>query len=379
MQTVARSILASWDTRVPAFVEVQSVPKCPFGSVRLGERADDFFSKARKLDLKLIPVVRITYGRRRTSVISRIIATDQRGVCFRLTREDLRRPDLRERLIALLEVLGVASEATDLVVDLHAVNDQGYDLMVLCALIPMLNEWRSFTVVGGAYPASLANCEYGPNWIPRFEWRSYVREVRRDLPRRPRYGDYGVRNPEPFDPDRHPTPSAIIRYALEDLWLVMKGKPLVPKNPQPDDPSPYIQFPAMAALIETMRDGTGKPCYKGAGFSTGDQYLHRMAEKFRNGQGHGKGNTGGSTEWMRAALNHHFTLTVVQIANLSVALDTPAHAPVAAEAGPLQPTEHTIGHVASPPDRGRRPAGRGQPVLPVARGAELPRKRPLTD
>jgi hypothetical protein len=336
----ADTVWFSWGPILPVFVELKVLPTAELLAIGLSHQTERLFGAARHRDLKWVPVVRLTYGPSRQAAIRRVVAADRRGICIRLTRLDLVRPTLHADLEALLKSLRTTPEDADLVLDLHIVGEAGFDLMVACAQLPLLDRWRSFTVVGGAFPSGLAKLERGTNWIERWEWRMWSNQVRRDLPRRPAYGDYTTLHPVPFDPARHPNPCANIRYTTERHWIVMKGQQLVPREEQPSDPRRHEQFPAMACLLEDMRDQNKQPYYKSESFSFGDEYIHKMANKFREGQASGRGNTGSTTTWLTAGVNHHLTYAVIQIANLIASSNSPGHGNVAGPAAQPPQGEH---------------------------------------
>lgn len=329
LDEMAHTIRDTWGPYFPVFVEVQPGRKGQFQALGIANRAERLFRTARSLDLKLVPVVRRTYGPMRQGAIKRIVSVDRRGVCIRLTRSDLVRPTLVTDLERLLSNVGLSPEQADLVLDLHVVDEKGFDLVLICAQVPFLSRWRSFTVAGGAFPPGVAKYNDGPNLVTRSEWCTWTAQIKRGLPRIPTFGDYATQNPVPFDPDVHPTPCANIRYTTDRRWLVMKGKQLASKKQEPTEPSPFSQYPAMAALLEGMKDEQKQPYYQGPGYSKGDEYLHKMAEKYRNGTGSGRGNTGNPQTWLTAAVNHHLTYVVLQIAKLFASSNDRERAPAA--------------------------------------------------
>lgn len=341
----ADEIRHSWGPAFPALVEIQPGVGSVSPVAGMPDPTERLFREARKLDLQLVPVVRLAHEPAGWSAIREIVTEDGRGVCIRLTRSDWERPALKIDLQRLLTSIDTTTANTDLVLDLHTVDASGFDLLVLCARIPLLDEWRSFTVVGGAFPSGLAKCQLGKNWIPRHEWRAWIEQVHRNLPRVPGYGDYATQHPVPYNPDIHPNPSANIRYTTDRDWLVMKGQQLVAKELPPTAPKRAEQFPAMARLIEETKDENNRECYCGERFSYGDAYLHKMAEKSRNGTAHGPGNTGGTTSWLAAGVNHHLTYVMIQIDKLFGPSSSLGHGSVAASVATLPQAGHTTSPV----------------------------------
>lgn len=302
---------------LPILVEV--LPGCATEANDVGEWIEALFIQAsRRLSLleedrlRLVPVLRLTSGPAERGAVARIASMDRRGACLRLTRPDLQEGDLGRRVSEFARDVGVRISEIDLVVDLHFVDESGYDLLVLCAQLPFLRTWRSFTVVGGSFPPGVGRMALGPNLIPRWEWRAYIRESKRLVPRVPWFGDYGVFHPLPFDPGVHGvTPCANIRYAMEDSWLVMKGMQLTSRSGA--GPHPGRQFLAMAEQIERESDERGRRIYRGQSYSAGDEYLHHAAERYRQRRRLGKIETGSLTTWLTAGQSTHATLAISQI------------------------------------------------------------------
>jgi hypothetical protein len=329
LSEMAASLKHDWSPYLPAFVEVRGGVKGLLPTLGIANRTERFFEDARHHGLKLVPVARLGYGPRRCEALSRIVAADQRGVCVRITRANLQDPRFTRRVSRLLHAIGTTLSGSDLVLDLHVVDTSEIDYMILCAQIPAIQHWRTFSIVGGAFPAGLGKYARGSNAIPRTEWQVWSREISRDLPRKPTYGDYATQHPVPFNPKVHPTPCANIRYTIDQDWIVIKGYQLGSRKNEAD-PSTHEQFPVMARLI------TQRPYYKSDAFSAGDKYIQLMAEKAREGTASGPGNTGGSTSWLTAAVNHHLTFVTVQIATLCASLGSPSHEPGGGEAAPPQ-------------------------------------------
>lgn len=331
---MAMRVQHCWDSRLPAFVELVPEPAVPITSAQLASCLPRFFHAARLRDLGLIPVVRLAYEEERRTLIGAIVEEDGQGVCIRLTPEDLGRPSLREDLEQLLAQLATPVERAHLVVDFHVLGAEGFNLLLLCAQIPFLQQWQTFTVVGGAFPSGLARLEYGPNSVPRSEWLAWSTQVLKDLPRKPAFGDYATQHPVPFNSARHPNPCANIRYTLEHDWRVMKGRQLVPRAQERGDSDRYEQFPAMAVLLVDARDHMRRPYFRGDSFSRGDHYIQKMASKYQSDAEPDRVATGTPTTWLTAAVNHHLTFVVIQIATLFSPSGAPGRAHATAPAGP---------------------------------------------
>jgi hypothetical protein len=331
---MAKTIQHCWDPRLHAFAEVVAEPLVPVTDTELNSRTLAFFHAARLRDLKLIPVVRLAYADDRRAVIRSVVQQDGRGVCLRLTGEDIHRPRLREDIENLFAQLGTTAEQTHLLVDLHVLGPEGYNLMLVCALLPFLEQWNTFTVVGGAFPSGLARMEYGRNEVPRSEWRAWSTQVLTHPFRKPAFGDYATQHPIPFNPTIHPNPCASIRYTLEDHWLVLKGQQLVPRKKERDQSNRYEQFPVLAGVLVNARGPNKQPYFRGGSFSRGDGYILDMASGYRSGAVKGEVATGNPQTWLTAAVNQHLTFVVIQISTLFSSSDGSGRTHAGAQAGP---------------------------------------------
>jgi hypothetical protein len=349
------SISSSWGAEFHAFVELAPARHTRIAQLEAPVRVDRFFRYARSRNLRLVPVVSLSSNASKRGAIERVIAEDRRGVCIRLVREDLARQSLEQELTRILDQLRIGTADVDLLVDLHILEAQ-HNLLLVCAQVPFLKEWRTFTVAAGSFPPGVGKLELGRNSVPRLEWTAWSQQVHGQLPRKPTFGDYGCLHPVPFDPSKHPNPCANIKYTTERDWIVMKGRQLTERKPGPH--SGHDQFPLLARLlVEDSSSGAG---IVDSSFSQGDEYIQRHAQKARNGTGCGRGNTGNSCTWLFAGLNHHLTFTVVQIAKLFASASRSVHAPSGSgEVLPLRREQIPTRVVAAPSPRQRQDVSRG--------------------
>lgn len=184
-------------------------------------------------------------------------------------------------------------------------NGSSPNLQSLCAALPQLSKWRSFTVLSGAFPKDLQDLEKDSvHTLPRDEW-FYWREQVQILPRGmrwPTFGDYTVQHAIFEEPAEGCNPSASIRYTHYDYWVIMRGHGLTHKGSLGN-----AQYPAEAQLL-CERDE-----FCGAGFSRGDRYIYESWQPPEK--------RGTPLTWIRAGINHHMVYTVRQI---TAFLDTTA-------------------------------------------------------
>jgi hypothetical protein len=218
-------------------------------------------------------------------------------LCVRLRHADIAEATLAQRLQGFLQTTGRSPDAVHIVVDLgHDYRDA--NLAVLCERLPNLLDYRTFTVAAGSFPMDLTELK-GPQvaYFPRHEWVRYHHQVEEALPRIPMFGDYATLHPVLARAVNGLNPSASIRYASDDAWLVMKGEALRKKG----GPG-HAQYFGNAALLSR------RPDYRGPEFSAGDRYIHDVANR--------EAGPGTPTTWVQAGVNHHLTFVAQQVSDL---------------------------------------------------------------
>ncbi|MGH9967101.1 MAG: beta family protein [Pyrinomonadaceae bacterium] len=186
-----------------------------------------FISAMRSHGLQSIPVTGLNRAREHQNNVAGIIATDGRGACFRLNLEDLREPFLTADLNDLLIRLRLRPEQVDLIVDYEVLPVFSLLYTELCQRLPYVGQWRTFTVVGGAFCQDLTEYEKNRQYTrPRDDWYFWQSQVTVKLPRTPTYGDYSIQFGFYKEPPRRANVSASIRYTSHDYWVIMRGEGL---------------------------------------------------------------------------------------------------------------------------------------------------------
>jgi len=334
-QDLARDIIKHWGAR-PFFCDVHTLL-----DGHLGGQLDALRRVAMGLrdgGTRPIPVLWLDDGPAYVSTLECL--SSGAGACLRLREDDVSRSGLQSRIEGLLSSIGVTTQHVDLVVDLAA-DVTGMDVGVICPALPRLGSWRTFTVVAGSFPPDLKAFQ-GPGryYQPRAEWLVWKAQSSRRLPRLPTFGDYATLHPVLTTYKPGLNPSASIRYATDESWMIMRGEGL--RN---EDGPGHAQYPANAALL--MR----RPEYCGPSFSYGDKYISEV--------GAGRTGTGNPTTWVRAGVNHHLTFAVRQIASLFGAADARRSWRVAARGQGKRRRAHTAPALASaiPSPERRAPPG----------------------
>lgn len=232
-------------------------------------------------------------------------ARKKRGLALRLTIEEAARPNLRTVLQALLGSEN-KPENCDLILDLRAPNYTplaGFAklLTAIITRLPDLDRWRTFTVIGTSFPPHMGEIQSNLEIIPRNEWALYklvtVALAKTEV-RLPAFGDYVINHPDLLQKDmRLLKPSATIRYAINDAWLIVKGRNVRDYK--------YGQYRGLAKSV------LGHASFLGTTFSKGGKYISDCAN--------GTESTGNLSTWRWVGTNHHLEKVVRDLSSFSYA------------------------------------------------------------
>jgi hypothetical protein len=316
LEREAKEIKKDWGT-APFFVDVNHLEECVPPINGLTHPLEYLSDKARMEGLRLVPVTGLTRGDAYQNLVKRT-GSDGPGVCFRLTPSEVLDPGFNNRLGDLIARLRLERENVDLVLDYKVFDPSAPTLAIMISHIPSIADWRTFAVACGAFPEDLQQFTPGRHTIAREDWLSYRDQIADPLrlQRRPSFADYTVQYGIYKEPPQRSNPSASIRYALSDRWIIMRGEGIFNK----DGPG-REQYVANATLLSESDD------FYGPNFSYGDSYIYDVSQGI---EGHGSPET-----WIRAGINHHMTVTSRQIASLSESSDIDA--PRRASSRILQP------------------------------------------
>ena len=260
------------------------------------------FTGLRAKGVPAIPVSCLVRHTDYQNAVRRVIGLDRRGVCLRLTLLQIHDRDFLGHLEKLLQYFGVSKAEVDLILDLEAPSFDplsGFVGMVksTIARIPRLDAWRTFTLLGTSFPKSMGTMNRGTQSVQRKEWLCYkelLKQIGRGE-RKPAFGDYVVAHPEVAQQDhRKVKPSATIRYATKDAWIVVKGRNVRDYG--------YGQYRGICAEL------ISNPAFSGRGFSAADKFIAECAE--------GSGKTGNLSTWRQIGTNHHLERVVSDLSSL---------------------------------------------------------------
>ena len=257
---------------------------------------------ARAQGLKLIPVTGIRRQSSYTEALAAILHNTEESICLRLTSEDIESSNVQNQVTTYLASINRSKAQTHLVADLGITAEGTQSFAVMEQRLNDLHEYRTYTLVSGAFPRDLSEFEKNrshtherADWI---SWRNQATDSTISRMRIPTYGDYSIQFPIVVALPPFCNPSASIRYTSRDYWIIMRGEGLLNK----DGPGSR-QYPANASLLCERTE------YSGVDFSEGDKYIHDIS--LLVGQ-----KKGTPTKLTEAGINHHITVAVRQIAQL---------------------------------------------------------------
>jgi len=248
-----------------------------------------------------VPVTGLGRDADHQQAVRQVVAKDKRGLCLRLTIDEATQPKLKELIDALLAHVASPDEC-DLIFDLGSPNFvpiEGFAkaVEILIRRLPYLRAWRTFTLLGTAFPQSMAEIKSSPASIPRHEWLLYklvATSLAQAKVRVPAFGDYCINHPKMLPMDmRRLKPSATIRYTTDSEWFIIKG--------------PNVRDNQFGQYRGHCRSVTRHANYSGPDFSAGDKYIQGCAN--------GSESTGNLTTWRWVGTNHHLEFVARGVAS----------------------------------------------------------------
>jgi hypothetical protein len=292
---IPSEILKYWG-KLPAFVDL-SLVDVSLRSVGM----KDIVTGAEANGIPLIPVIGLSFDAKTQNVVFGLAKNRERGLCLRLFRPDLIDPAvLTQKIKGFFTASALSEKNIDLLIDLKNTDEECLKLTDLCGRIPNLSKWRTFTVASGSFPPDLTDLSVDLHFKDRTDWNAWFDQRKKNLPRKPSFGDYTIQHPIYKDPVRGSNPSASIRYTLKSQWMIMRGQALRGENTKG-----HAQYPAVARMVSENEE------FFGADFSFGDKYIADKGKDLNSKQ------TGTPRTWLRAGINHHLACTVSQISSLS--------------------------------------------------------------
>ncbi len=261
------------------------------------------FEESKKRAQRAIPVTGTGRSPMYQDAVRKIVNAQKNGVAIRLLPDDFEdETELTTALENLLNFLSVDYSDADLIIDLGAgVVQQNAQVVAQIHranldLTPRIDDWRTLTVAGAAFPIGLAGLTSGIwNPVPRTEWQGWQKLlIGGTKPKRlPAYSDYGIASPF-LPPTGRVTILAQLRYSTPTSFMVWKGK--------------NVSKAGHGQFIDICKDLVQRGFYRGAAFSEGDQEIEKKATT--------AGSPGNPEQWRKIGNNHHLETVLDQIANL---------------------------------------------------------------
>jgi hypothetical protein len=306
LKRFSHRVIAKWGQR-PILVDLHLLGSSDI--MADGRHAATYiFTELRKEGATAVPVSGIGRKPNYQQAVADIIAHDQRGVCLRVSLEDLSNADIEQRLNALMMQFEVQPSDVSLVIDLGAPAFE--PISVFCnairaaiSQISLRENARTFCISGTAFPESMSSLQNGLQRIPRSEWtlfKQYIASASLDE-RLPIFGDYGIAHPSlPSGDMRILKPSATIRYTTDKSWIVVKGANVRDNG--------FGQYLGLCKSLVADKD------FMGTTYSAGDKYIRECSS--------GKTSFGNLSTWRWIGTNHHVTRVVNDLATLFGSLDS---------------------------------------------------------
>lgn len=298
---LSQQILKSWGSG-PVFIDVSLL----YTTALKVECILKVMASGHALGMRLIPVLHLGDEAELREAIRSSARKYSSGMCLRVIPHDL--ADiirLNEKIRHFLKWSGLAEADVDLLVDTKEITKDGSYAVYVRASQKLYNlpRWRTFIFASGAFPEDLMRYKIDEeNLVPRLDWKGWLGQIggNGDV-RKPTFADYAIQHPIYKEATQFFPPTTSIRYALEDAWLIMKGRK-----------RKFELYLANAKLLAEDRDQ-----FFGDEFSFGDKYIAEKAKHYDAYIKNPKIKGTGSTEtWLTAGINHHLVLTAHQIANL---------------------------------------------------------------
>ena len=251
--------------------------------------------------ISIIPVIGFASDKQTKQVATDFARETGQGLCLRITESNFSQESEGSSIEAFVSENGLDASNIDLLVDFKIVDEQTSctSLVDKINMIPAIRRWRTFTVASGSFPPDLSHFEKHNQYdISRADWAMWRRLSGR-VDRPPSFADYTIQHPIYAPRSSASNPSASIRYAVEDRWVIVRGEGL--RNPKG---AGFKQYPALAQMLVKQTD-----IFKGGNYSAGDYYIAESAKDI-NTQ-----NTGNPKTWLQAGINHHLTLVGRQVAS----------------------------------------------------------------
>ena len=234
----------------------------------------------------------------------RVNALVKSGCAVIVSLENLMTGNAHADILAMAENFRLELSDIDLIIDLKSPNFEPYDQFSrgLISILRQFNDlmkFRQFAIVSTAIPETFSDISIGSDDIPRHDWLFYnnlINEMPVEM-RRPIYGDYTIVHPNFEAKDmRMIKPAGKVIYTTGDIWATRKGGSFRDNRNQ------------MHTHCQRIVNDP-KFHFRGREFSAGDRYIEECSTMREGPSTLGR--------WKEVAINHHITVVVDQLSNVS--------------------------------------------------------------
>jgi|SRR5215472_4574960 len=260
------------------------------------------FDELRKFRAEAVPVASLDCKADVIAALAAIVRKDKEGVAVRARLEHVMLPDFGKNLAGLMAALKADFNQIDFIVDLGTPAYEPYivfarALAVALSKIANLNEFRSFVLIGSAFPDSLREVAVPGGFVDRHDWKFYLALLEHLPPkmRRPTFGDYTIVHPAfvaSMDM-RIIKPAGKLVYTTKEQWMIRKGGAFRDNPKQMHGHCDHV-----------VKSGH----FRGPAFSFGDDYIRNCALE-REGPST-------MTRWKTVGINHHIMHVLDDLAKL---------------------------------------------------------------
>ncbi len=248
------------------------------------------FGQLGKGSAKVIPVVEYDADPAYLSVVKKAMGTFAPGVVVKV------KPNRLKDVTIWIASQGWSPSQVDLVVTLMEIAGYDPDMVASIAIktisdhVPTPSPWRSITLSSSAAPKDMGVMTPGRNNVPRYEWKVW-KDVVSSLPFVD-YSDFSTLTPELTDPPGYVMAKATVsvRYAVDDYWIVLKGKATTGKSGLAMTP----QYRSHAKILQS------DPEFNGLVGCWGDDRIEKIAK--------GTLSAGGRPQWAAYVASRHLSL-----------------------------------------------------------------------
>lgn len=295
-----KRILQKWGRQI-CFVDLNLIR--PDERMATGIHPVSFvFNGLRQRMCSAIPVTGLDRDDAYQREVRKVVNKSKSGICLRIKIEQAAKGSIKNDLDSLLSRLKIKSESCDLIIDLGApsfIPLEGFSMAIqqIVNKLPYLNDWRTFTILGTSFPATMAGIKKGGEVVKRYEWQLYkvlVGDLKKAKLRLPAFGDHTISHPQVLEMDmRLLKPNATIKFTIDDGWYIVKGSNV--------KDSGYEQFHRLSEQILASRH------YRDSVSSWGKEYIRKCANR--------NATRGNLTKWVQVGTNHHIEKVIQDIAN----------------------------------------------------------------